>query len=251
MGTDARDCVFSKENKLTFVFPASMEQDVVTVPRDSLTLKHACPTCRQGFPDPISLIQHLDEKSCARQRRPSVSGSGADTARQEAAAAELIQDEEKIDSDLAELESLTSSVTLMAASKSVQQGTIMSEDVCKSCAEIFDEAEHIRKTCSNCLADFCITCVRMVKLGSYGEKNARPMCFNCVEEVKQKIMKWRAVGRGTGRATPPLSGPNSPAASPKVPPFVGTGVGRGRTRSASIGGGRGTGFATSGTGFSK
>jgi hypothetical protein len=151
--------------------------------------------------------------------------------------------ESKFDSDLAELESLTSNVTLLNSTKSVQRGTISSNDVCRSCAEMFDASERVRKSCTNCLADFCQPCLRLVKLDSYNEKQPRLMCYTCIEEVKQKILKWRAVGRGTGRATPP-SEPNSANTSPMGSPQVGTGAGRGRPRSGSISAsGRGSGFA--------
>jgi hypothetical protein len=90
----------------------------------------------------------------------------------------------KFDSDLAELEN----ITFLSVSKSVQKGTISSDDVCKSCGEVFSE-ELERKCCSNCLKDYCLVCMKMVKLETYKEKVPRLMCCSCIEEVKQKIMR--------------------------------------------------------------
>lgn len=113
----------------------------------------------------------------------------------------------------------------------------------------FDSTDHEKGLCTNCTKEICVSCLRRVKLASYGEDRERMLCQPCIVDVKNKILKWRAVGRGTGRAVPPgrkRSGSvssNSDPSSPNSPhdEFLGNGSigkGRGISRRGSLG--RGT-----------
>lgn len=82
-------------------------------------------------------------------------------------------------------------------------GTIEGTQFCRNCGATFDNNEHQRKMCTNCIKEVCSACVAMVRLQSYGETAARVMCGPCVEDVKRKIITWKSVGRGTGQQEPP------------------------------------------------
>merc|ERR1712000_444296 len=153
-----------------------------------------------------------------------------------------VQHENKLDSDLAALEQLSDAqpeFSVKSTQLSVQQGTLKGDQFCATCGANFDEEEHRRLRCTNCIKEACSACIRQVRLESYGEKEPRPMCVPCVDDVKRKIINWKSVGRGTGSQAPP------PGAHQRRGSI--SGVGRGRERSNSLGStlGRGRGSPSS------
>ena len=124
------------------------------------------------------------------------------------------------------------------------KGEVMKDVMfCRLCTAKFDESEHEKKLCTNCTKHACKSCVRTVRLKTYGEDRERLICLPCIEDVKRKILMFKSVGRGTGLAAPPstirkgasqdgsLSG--SPSSDPGSP-MLGSGRGRGTARRNSI-----------------
>lgn len=102
--------------------------------------KNICPACMSGFAEKSALLEHLNSKQCSALAAARVSLDSVQDGLTESCFSPfsliLFLLDTKLDSDLAELES----ITFVSISKNVQKGTISSDDVCKSCGEVFTEA---------------------------------------------------------------------------------------------------------------